>query len=208
MEDYKARRKALYKGTYKKDKSKRDLHQATPSWKMKGTTSQVVKQVHLKKATWTTSRSKEGKPSSLQEESKFTTTQTLSSKYMSPSEHTSVSLCKESNKLVGTTTCPKSNGLDAKSMDATKGVVLNLRRTTTTRGKGKKLVQLKKWKKTTRSKRRKILLWLSRPLCLKSSFKGGRGLIGGPIYGIQERMIYMREQMKQERLNQSRRTIK
>jgi hypothetical protein len=26
MEDYKARRNALYKGTYKKNKSKRDLH--------------------------------------------------------------------------------------------------------------------------------------------------------------------------------------
>lgn len=29
------------------------------------------------------------------------------------------------------------------------------------------------------------------PPMTKSSFKGGRGLIGGPIYGIQERMIYM-----------------
>ena len=38
--------------------------------------------------------------------------------------------------------------------------------------------------------------------------RGGRGLIGGPIYGIQERMIYRREQMKQERLHQSRRSIK
>jgi hypothetical protein len=140
MEDYKARRNALYKGTYKKNKSKGDLHQATPSWKMKGSTSQVIKQVHLKKATWTTSRSKEGKPSSRQEESKFTTSQTLSSKYMSPSEYTLESFRKESNKLVGTTTCPKSNGLDAKNMDATKGIVLNLRRTTTTREKGKKLV--------------------------------------------------------------------
>lgn len=54
---------------------------------------------------------------------------------MSPSEYTSVSFRKESNKLVGTTTCPKSNGLDAKNMDATKGIVLNLRRTTTTREK-------------------------------------------------------------------------
>lgn len=40
------------------------------------------------------------------------------------------------------------------------------------------------------------------PPMTKSSFKGGRGLIGGPIYGIQERMIYMREQMTQERLHE------
>lgn len=46
------------------------------------------------------------------------------------------------------------------------------------------------------------------PPMTKSSFKWGRGLIGDPIYGIQERMIYMREQMKQERLHQSRRIIK
>jgi hypothetical protein len=46
------------------------------------------------------------------------------------------------------------------------------------------------------------------PPMTKSSFKGGRGLIGGPIYGIQERMIYMREQMTQERLHESRRAIK
>jgi len=125
MEDYKARRNALYKGTYKKRKSKRDLHQVTPSWKMKGTMSQVIKQVHLKKETWITSRYKEGKPSSLQEESKFTTSQTLSSKYMSPFEYTLMSFCNESNKLVGTIACPKSNDLDAKNMDTTKGIVLN-----------------------------------------------------------------------------------
>jgi len=51
-----------------------------------------------------------------------------------------MSFCKESKKLVGTTTCPKSNDLDAKNMDATKGIVLNLRKTTTTREKGKKLM--------------------------------------------------------------------
>ena len=34
--------------------------------------------------------------------------------------------------------CPKSNAFDVKNMDTTKGIVPNLRRTTTTREKGKK----------------------------------------------------------------------
>jgi len=69
---------------------------------------QVIKQllssiqVHLKKATFRTSRSTEGKPSSLQGESKSTTSQNLSSKYISPFGYTSISFCKESKKLVGT----------------------------------------------------------------------------------------------------------
>jgi len=59
---------------------------------------------------------------------------------MSPSEYTSMYFCKESNKFVETTTCPKSNDLDAKNMDATKGMLLNLRRTTKTREKWEKLL--------------------------------------------------------------------
>src|ERR1700733_2562132 len=59
-----------------------------------------------------------------------------------------------------------------------------------------------------KQKKEDPLMTKSTSFCLKSSFKGGRGLIGGPIYGIQERMIHRREQMKQERLHQSRRTIK
>jgi len=38
-----------------------------------------------------------------------------------------------------TKTCPKSNVLGAKNIDTTKGIVLNLRRTTTTKERGKKL---------------------------------------------------------------------
>ena len=39
-----------------------------------------------------------------------------------------------------TKTCPRSNVLDAKNMDTTKGIVLSLRRTTTTREREKKLI--------------------------------------------------------------------
>jgi len=39
-----------------------------------------------------------------------------------------------------TNTCPKSNVLDAKNMGTTKRIFLNLRRTTKTREKGKKLI--------------------------------------------------------------------
>ena len=38
-----------------------------------------------------------------------------------------------------TKTCPKSNAMDVKNMDTTKGIVLRLRRKTTTKGRGKKL---------------------------------------------------------------------
>ena len=41
-----------------------------------------------------------------------------------------------------TNTCPKSNVLDAKNMGTTKRIFLNLRRTTKTREKGKKLIWL------------------------------------------------------------------
>lgn len=36
-------------------------------------------------------------------------------------------------------TCLKSNAMDAKNIDTTKGIVLSLRRTTTTKERGKKL---------------------------------------------------------------------
>jgi len=43
-----------------------------------------------------------------------------------------------------TKTCPKSNAMDAKNMDITKGFVLTLRGMTTTKERGKKLTRLKR----------------------------------------------------------------
>ena len=81
----------LYKGNYKKNRSRRTY-----------TASQAIDQIYLKQAIEELQDPRKASHQVFKKEANPFHLKNLSSKYMSPSEYISMSFYKERNKLVGT----------------------------------------------------------------------------------------------------------